>query len=234
MFVFSFVAFADVRDFPYTYQARTLPQGSTEFEFYLDGNLPDLDNQTDYSWKQQFELEYGLLDRLSVALYNVFTTNQLSSGEYRTKFDKIKLQAKYKLLQTGEFIVDPLLYFEYMFSSNFDGNNDKFEVKQVVSKEIDKFIFALNLSEEISVKKSDWETKDDFELAYDLGAGFEPMSYLNFGAQAKGLFYSNESIAIGPYVSFKHSRLYADLGVLFGLNDNADDLGMRLLVGITI
>jgi len=169
-FLFASIAIADYRDFPYTYQARTLPQKELEFEYYIDSALPDFDLQSNYSWRQQFEIEYGVTDKFSLALYQSWRTQPFIDGtnatEYRTTFDSLKFLGKYRLSEPGEWFIDPLLYVEYVMSTSFVGKADKIEVKEVFSKDIDELHLAVNFTEEYAFE-------NEWEVAYDAAAGFD-------------------------------------------------------------
>ena len=224
-------AFADYRDFPYTYQARTLPQKHLEFEYYIDAALPDFDLQNIYSWRQQLEIEYGVTDKLSVALYQSWSTEPFIDGsnsiQYRTTFDEIKVMSKYRLAEPGQWFIDPLLYVEYIMSTSFVGKADEVEVKQVFSKDIDDLHLALNFSEE-------YQFENEWEIAYDTAVGYSVLPWIEPGLQLRGEFHEDQTASIGPSISIKGDNIYLTTGVVFELTDKANDLDARALVGIHI
>jgi hypothetical protein len=222
---------ADYRDFAYTYQARTLPQGAVEFEYYIDSQLPDASDQSVYSWRQQFEIEYGITDRLSAAVYQSMRTTSFTlddgTSRYRTLFDSVKVQAKYRLTDPGQYLVDALVYAEYVLSTNYDGRNDKFEIKEVLSKDLGKTHLALNLTEEIPID-------GDFELAYDAAGGYDFCDWFLAGIQTKGQLIDTFSLSAGPAFTFRAKGIYLTTAILAGLNDNAADMDARALIGISL
>ncbi len=223
--------FADYRDFAFTYQARTLPQGETEFEYYIDSQLPDSGDQSVYNWRQQFEIETGITDRWSAAIYQSLSTNAITfsdgTSEYRTLFDSVKLQSKYRLTDPGQYFVDALVYAEYVISTNFNGRNDEFELKEVGSKDFGKTHLAANLTEEIPID-------GDFELAFDAAGGYDLCDWFLAGIQTKGRIIDTFSLSAGPALTFRSKGIYLTTAILAGLSDTAADMDARALIGINL
>lgn len=230
LFFFSTLLLADYRDFPYSYQARTLPKNAVEFEYYIDSSLPDFDDQTEYNWRQQFEVDYGVTDKLSCALYQTFRTKSFDLGDskdYKTTFESLKFLGKYRFFNSGGWFVDPMIYVEYIMNTSYDGKNDAIEVKEILSKDINKFHVAINLTEEYAFE-------GEFEFNYDGAIGFDLAPKLLLGAQVKGQFIEDFKFSLGPSLTFKAPSLFMTVGSLFGIDDKSDDLTFRVLVGINI
>ena len=114
------VASANPRALPFTYPYETLPEGSLEAEQTVDliptrvsRELPDGTTDAVVSVRSvlQTELEYGLTDRLEVALY--FAFRQGGSAETPLlRFDGLKQRLRYRFAEQGEWPVDVGVYLE--------------------------------------------------------------------------------------------------------------------------
>src|SRR5689334_16334426 len=78
---------ADQRDFPFTYS--WVQAGDGEHELAYHGHYAR--NQS--LWQHEFELEYGISSRLSIAPYVTF---EQSSGQ-GLRYDSFKLETRYQL-----------------------------------------------------------------------------------------------------------------------------------------
>src|SRR5258708_4345144 len=93
---------ADVRDFPFTYEWFQNSKGERELAYHLE-YLRNGD-----AFKHEFEFEYGITKRLSVAPYIVF-----KHGEGRgLHYDAVKLETRYQLGTYRPNRVLAGLYFE--------------------------------------------------------------------------------------------------------------------------
>src|SRR5437764_3965320 len=161
---------ADGRLFTYVQEAEVLPRGSLEFEQWLT----DLRSKADgvfALWDFREELEYGLMDRLSVAGYLNFK-NTHSEGvtgrtdESRFEFEGVSTELKYQLLNPNTKPIGLLLYGEGTY------NGDEFELEQKLALQKnfgEQWVVALNvrLEEEWAFTPSGTEE----ELTLELTAG---------------------------------------------------------------
>lgn len=143
---------ADRRDFPFTYEWRQAQKGEREFE--VKNTYSALDNQ----FVQQFELEYGVTDRLTVAPYLVFERERGESYRYH----EFKLETRYQL---GKYKRDrflPGLYLEY---ARERGGESELEGKIILSRYgSDGSNLSFNLISERAV-----ESGAEFDNAYSIG-----------------------------------------------------------------
>ena len=112
---------ADQRDFPFTYEWNQTPEGQKEIE------VKNTYNGAENSFKQEFELEYGVSKRFMVAPYVI--GEHASGGSYR--YQGFQVESRYQLgeFKTGEWL--PGLYLEY---DNEKGEDRELEGKLILSR----------------------------------------------------------------------------------------------------
>ena len=129
------------RDFPFTYDWHQTARGEKEFESQT------LYSGTERAWQQQFELEWGVTERFSVAPYLVFGKG---SGEH-LRYEAFKLESRYQL---GTFATNRVLtglYLEYekprsakgevegkLIFSNYGNDGSDFSVNLIAEKALEK------------------------------------------------------------------------------------------------
>ena len=217
---------ADRRSYVWTYESMTMPAGMLEWEYYMTTKIPDTGATDDSTWQHQVELEYGLLDRWDVSIYQMWKQDYAGDEESEFDYEGFKLRSRYKLSKTGEFFIDPLLYAEYIMNAA-PGKADVWEAKLVLAKDIGKFNIAYN-----QVIEQALERGAEIEHGYALGVSYDVIDSLSLGAEAKGS-YSEDEHAVGPVVSVETEKLWFSIGAAVGLNDNTADLQVRLITGFS-
>jgi len=217
-------AFADRRSYVWTYEYVTMPKGMWELENYVTTEVPDMSKSNINTIKEWVELEYGITDNWDVSMYQMYKFKN-KKAENDGRYDGFKLRTRYKIGKKGQFIVDPLLYLEYIRSGNFSEPN-VVEAKVVLAKDIKDFNLSYN-----QIAKRDLESRGKTESEYAAGINYRFFPAFTLGIESKGN-YSKEKYYLGPTLSFGHGRIWAALGAAFGLNYAADDLQTRLIVGV--
>ncbi len=217
-------AFADQRSYVWTYEYMTMPKGMWEVENYITTEVPNLDKSNIYTIKEWVELEYGITDNWDVAMYQMYKYNN-KKAESDSEYDGFKLRTRYRFGKKGQFIVDPLIYLEYIRSGNFSKPN-VVEVKLILAKDIGDLNLSYN-----QILKRDLESRGKTDHEYAAGIGYALSPNFKFGIESKGN-YSKKKYALGPTVSFSRGRFWAALGAAFGLSKAADDLQTRLIFGV--
>ncbi|MEA2696274.1 MAG: hypothetical protein QOI66_545, partial [Myxococcales bacterium] len=113
-------AAANPRPLPFTYQSESLPEGAGEVEQFVDfvpiRALSAGGNPTWYNASQfQTEIEYGLTDRLELALYFTFVPNagdRVVAAPALTEGNGSKQRVRYRLADPAAWPVDVALYGE--------------------------------------------------------------------------------------------------------------------------
>src|SRR5215468_863925 len=139
-------AHADRRAYGVTYEAVTAPRGELDVEtwttFAPQGEVDG--GPSSRGLREMVELEYGITDRWDVALYNML---DITSGDTESGYAGLKIETRYRPTDRGEWLVDPVFYFE--FQQLFRGDaNQKYEAKLILAKDFGKVNVAANLAVE--------------------------------------------------------------------------------------
>jgi len=200
-----------------------MPKGAWELEYYLTSSMPHHEKPGINTFKQQAELEYGITRRWDVSMYQMYKINNKAS-ETDSKYDGFKIRTRYRIGEKGKFIVDPLLYLEYIRGPDFSKPN-VIEGKLVLAKDIG----YLNLSYN-QIFERDLESRGKTESAYAVGISYNVIPALKLGFESNGS-YSVRKTAVGPTLSWSGKKVWVALGAAWGVNRRADDLQARLIAG---
>lgn len=129
---------ADQRNYVWTEEYSTPAQGNAEIEFFQTAVTQDKHVHSASDWTQQIELEYGITDRLSASLYEVY---QQTGGSSSLTYVGYNLELRYRIAEKNVLPVDVLLYAEHEVNS-LDGN--AFEDKLILAKDVGKLNVAYN------------------------------------------------------------------------------------------
>ena len=196
--------YADGRKFAKSYTANTMPANEFEFEL-MYFNTFDKMAGTFITYMPRFELEYGLLDKLTASFYFNFKGVNAKNNSYDSEPFKLKsnsLELRYRLTEEGKEIIDPALYFEFEYGKNVVA----YEPKIILSKDYKKFTSVLNITSEFERETSTNEKTTNFEIT-------------------GGTVYQFTRV-FGAGIEFRHSRVYEDT---FG-----NGIGEATLLGPTI
>lgn len=142
-------ALASPRPLPFTYPYETLPEGALEVEQYIDlipvrvaRELPDGTTDAVVSVRSQLqtELEYGVTDRLEVALYFAFRQGGSAQTPF-LRFEGLKQRMRYRFKELGEWPINVGIYLEV---AEFH-NELEFEEKILLSRRFGAFNVLANL-----------------------------------------------------------------------------------------
>ncbi len=218
------LARGDRRGYVWTYEYMTMPKGQSEIEYYLTHKAPDFhkyDNKN--TWQHQLEYEYGLTDRLDIAVYQRWQqTNSKTDDKF--EYTGSKLRTRYRFGEKGMYPLDSLLYLEYIRPDDSDGA-EILEGKLIVAKDFGKFNIAYN-----QILKVGINNKGGNENEYALGMNYEFNPSWKVGLESTGN-YTEDKYYLGPTVSWASKKCWIGLGALRGLNDRSDDLRFRLIIG---
>lgn len=217
-------SYADRRSYVWTYEYMTMPKGMWELETYVTSEVSNLHKSNINTIKPQLEIEYGITDRWDVAMYQMWKFKN-KKYENDSEYEGFKLRTRYRLGEKGKFIVDPLLYFEYIRDDDFSKPNVG-EVKLILAKDIGDFNISYN---QIIKSNLEREGKTDHEYATGISYAFTPR--FRVGIESKGN-YPKEKHALGPTLSYAFKKAFITLGTAFGLNERTDDLQTRMIIGI--
>lgn len=216
---------ADKRSYVWTYEYKTMEAGEVEFEHYLTLSTPLSDSFKGVTTtNHNIELEIGMNDRFDFALYQVFSQTPSSSFLYKG----YKMRFRYRFGEKGEYIVDPLLYFEYKGKPDFSEHG--LEGKLILAKDIGKVNIALNPVLEFEYEDSGWES----EIKYNAGISYKIGWLLRFGIEARG---GKNGHYIGPVISHGTGKAWVAFGSAIAVTDiknNKPQLMLRMIMGINL
>ena len=180
------------------------------------------------------EFEYGVLDRLQLAYYEVYTWNRAKDWER----DEFKIEAKLRLAEAGAWPLDVALYTEY---KNPDGHrdvaSDVLENKLILSKDVGPWNLIGNV-----IFEKPLNSGAPWGYEYTAGVSYALTPRTRLGLEIKeGLgdsddfevFSSRKPLYVVPgiYTSLTpHIRVL--IGPAFGLTRASDDLQLRSIVEV--
>jgi len=236
---------ADEKRFTYSYEPETLPQGGMEFEQWITLRTQrtkggSVQQQNYNLWELREELEYGVTDNYSVALYlntaaESFRDVSQNPASDSSKFDfkGISVENRYMVLNPANHAVGLTLYLEPRFS----GEEAEIEQKIIVGQRHGDWKWAFNLTHatewEDNLHKTEGELEASLGLARDLGKhwslGLEVRDHNELPDYRK---WENTALFLGPVVSYRQEKWWAALTVMpqiFGANFGGDPDGNGLL-----
>ncbi|HXV28055.1 MAG TPA: hypothetical protein VD913_03735 [bacterium] len=231
LMIISTVAYAHQRDYVWTEVYRTLPKGGIEIESWTSFEVPDINRSNENSIEYQFELEYGVTDRLTIAHYQRWETDNVVGDDDTTNYTGFKFEAKYRFFDKGKFWVDPLIYLEWVTNPHNDDNPNKIEAKIVLSKDIGKFNITYN-----QILESELGSGGRTEQNFELGMNYLVFSTFKAGLEFGGNYWhpsdNRNQISLGPTFSYEWKYFWIASGLRWGLNRASDDFEARIIVGV--
>jgi len=253
---------ADEKRFTYSYEPETLPQGAAEFEQWITLRTQrtsggDVQQQNYNLWELRQELEYGVTDNYSVALY--LNTAAESFRDYSQSppanvshfdFKGISVENRYMVVNPVNHPVGLTLYLEPRFS----GDEAEIEQKIILGQRHGDWKWAFNVTHatewQDNFHKTEGELEASFGLARDLNPhwslGLELRDYNELPDYRK---WENTALFLGPALSYRQEKWWAALTVMpqiYGANfgENPDDnrhlelegherVNIRLIFGIS-
>lgn len=215
--------YSDQRIYVWTYEYKTMNRGEAEFEHYFTLSTPKLDKMEGQTFvEHQLELEVGMNDHFDFAIYQVFKQNPSDKLIY----DSYKLRARYRFGKKGLYIVDPLIYLEYIGKP--DLSKHKIEAKLILAKDFDNINVAFNPYFEYESYGTEWK----FYPKYALGISYKLSELLNLGIEFKG---SEDGQYFGPTIAHGSKNFWIGFGSAIKIGEiknGKPEFQLRLLTGI--
>ena len=231
--VFSCIKNADahLRTYAFTEEYRTIPQGNMEVEQWTTFNVPDGSKTSENSIQYQTELEYGLMDHLTIANYERWKTNNVEGEDDSTNYEGFKFETKYRIGEKGKYWVDPLIYLEWKTDPREHEHHNELEAKLILSKDFGAFNVVYNHIGEWELAR-DGRANHEFSVA----TSYEVLPAFRIGTEFTGDYWAHGSrmnaLRLGPTIGWESKYFWIVAGALFGLNRVADDHEVRLIVGV--
>lgn len=221
-------AHADEHYFGYVKTADVLPQGASEFEQWVT-NRNGKAHEVYSAWDLRTELEYGVTDRLSSAIYFNFkdtyeSTLDLGTGlvtsTEETLFEGISLELKYQVLNPSKSPLGLVLYYEPSFGHGEWEN----ELKVILSTETESWVAALNLTAEPEWERDALVQKEELPLEASAGLAYKLSPTFSLGLEARthteipdflhGGVQEHQAYFLGPSVHWAAEKFNVALTVL--------------------
>lgn len=210
--------YADERNYVWTYEYQTMPEGLAEVEYYLTSEVPDSDQPELSTWKNWLELEYGITDRWDISMYQMFKQKNAVS-----EYDGFKIRTRYRFGEKDRFFVDPLFYLELIRGNDLSTPN-VIEAKLILAKDFGSWNISFN-----HIVERNLEIKGETENEYAVGINYAILRNFRLGLESKGEYEGK--VALGPSLAFYTNKFWLSLGTVAGLNNRSDDLQSRIILG---
>ena len=227
-------AHAHAKDYLATQDYYTAKRGEIEVGIWNNMNFVEADRDESYTSLHQLEVEYGLLDHLQLAYYEVHRWDRADDWE-RAAF---KVEGKLRFAEAGAWPVDVALYAEY---ENPNGRrrvrSDVLENKVILSRDFGPWNVIGNVTFEKPLNNG-----DPWALEYTAGVsyGFTPRTRLGLELKETlgdmkefGAHRSDHELYLVPGL---YTSLTPDVRLLvgpaFGLTKASDDVQLRSLVEV--
>ena len=240
--VSALAARANERVFTYTYEPEVLPQGAVEFEQWLTlrTGRAAADGKGSFNrWDIREELEYGLTDRYTAALYLNFRHDSfvdLGTGHDQSvfRFRGVAVENRYQLLNPAAHAIGLTLYVEPRLSQ------DEFSLEQklILGQRHGDWKWALNLSHETEWNLHHVGYEGEFDVTFGLTRQFGPRWSVGLetrfhAATEEYRQWEHFTFSAGPTLAYRQERWWAALTVLpqlWGHNAEGNPDGYRYLV----
>jgi hypothetical protein len=221
--IFATDAQADRRNYVWTYQYMTMPEGMTELEFYQTTKVKEIDD-----WEFRMEVETGLTDRWDFSIYQIFKQTEGESF----KWDAVQARTRYRLGEQGQYFFDPLLYFEYNRKIDMKKPN-KLEAKLILARQMEAVNLAIN-----PIYEYFFAPGTEHEVGLDIGLSYEVNPRFIFGVESTSRQVLEDDADFksyfGPTVSVASGGWWYAAGVAFGITEESDDARVRFIMGIEL
>jgi hypothetical protein len=202
------VAGADRRYFLQSYTPYLSPAGETEVEFHaIAGN--GRGDSTNTSWGNRFEVEYGITDRVTGALYLNFV--QPGGEGAAMKFDGPSLELIGRLADRGKIPLDPALYLEVRES----GTELEVEPKLLLAHRRGGLVCVANLIGEFETTHPGGTTSRALRLTGGVSRELGPVVAVGIEALYHHQFESSASnpsmVLLGPTINLQKEKVQLSL-----------------------
>lgn len=230
-------AAADRRSFTRTQEYMTTPRGETEVVLYSTHAQATLDDDSPETFELQLEIDHGITDRWDVSLRHVFDQSSgsgtLVDPGQPFHFAAMMLQTRYRVVERGELPVDTEAILQG--SKLFGGSVYEIAATAVLARDLGLVSVAIDPSVRLVVGGD--VPEPELALAWAGGVTYDARPTLKVGAETWGGFDLDDAgeaaASAGPTLSWAPvSSFWIAVTAGVGLNDNADRLSVRALVGM--
>ncbi|MFB0566812.1 MAG: hypothetical protein ACETWK_14175 [Candidatus Aminicenantaceae bacterium] len=185
-------------------------------------------------WAHSVELEYGVTDRFTVAIYIDFEN---PSGESLKHIRTNAVFFRYRIAEKGSFLFDPAIYLEYYIPRKDYRDYEEFEARLILERDMGDFRLILN---PIFEKKTSGSlVSQGFEFNYAAGFYYRKFHSVQPGIEFHGkMGEMSENIPLEEQRHFLFSTLdfkfgpgfHWHIGTGIGLTDKSDKLTIKSIL----
>ncbi len=211
-----------------TVKSPNVVKGELEVE-YFGSTTFDNDNAKDNAQEHEFEVEYGLTDRIGLEFATEF---EKEPGE-KTRSSKVEIGGRFQFFEQGENWLDSGMKLAYSHATH-DGDADAVEAKLLLEKQTGQFVHVANLGLKQEVgshavggpkQRAAWSSRYLYSKVFE--PGFEIHS--DFGKTNEGKSYDEQEHYIGPAAYGKITpQISYEAGYFFGASDATPDSAARI------
>jgi hypothetical protein len=238
----SSIALADPRPFTFTYDVYPEGKGNIEYEQWVTWEHKTADDSKFNSYDFRHEIEIGVADNFDLAFYVPTWHHEDTSDGSKTHFDSVGVEAVLYLTNPVTDFVGAGLYGEMNVGDNFL----EYEVKLLLQKDVDNWVFAYNLVAETEIEgvfKGDQANEVEGELANTFGASYSLSPHIRAGGEfVVECAYHNWShledtpVFLGPVFTYEAEKhWWVTVTPMFQLSsvDDEPDFQLRMIAGYT-
>lgn len=228
---------ADERRFTYVYEPETLPSGAFEFEHWVTlraGRNKTVGQENYHRWDLRQELEYGVTDWYSAALYlnekaESYRDPGNGANEYAFDWTGVSVENRFNVLNPATHKIGLTLYLEGRYS----GEEAALEQKIIIGQRHGNWKWAFNLGHETEWedhrRKVEAELAASFGLARDLGKRWAlGLEFRNENILPEYHSWENSALFLGPVLSYRREKWWNALTVMpqiYGWNNSVSQDG---------
>ena len=223
-------ASASSRRFCYSFETTTMPAGAMELETTVTRATGQADDSASEHYDIRHEFEYGLTDRLQVALYFARWHAEKSSAKgWETEFKGVAAEAIYNLTDPNTTAFGSAVYGEVKGGENFF----ELEAKLLFQKNRGAWSVVYNVGGGV-----EWEDDDknpQAELMQSAGGLYQISASWSVGAEIRHEVampnadsLGEHGLYLGPNLAWRHQRLGLTVAGLWQTTDLAAEPDFQL------
>ncbi len=224
------LADAGSRRFTYSYETTTMAAGAMELESWVTWKTNKASDPDFERFDIRHEFEYGVTDRLQLALYFADWRHEKSSTESgKTEFRDVAIEVIYNLTDPNTTPFGSAIYGEIKGSDDFI----ELEAKLLLQKNLGSWMFVYNIGGEI-----EWEDdylNDEAELFQSAGVSYQISPSWSVGAELLHEIavpdvdtIGDSGVYMGPNVSWRNNRFSVALTGLWQVTSLSDEPDFQL------
>lgn len=230
---------AQPRSFTQTHEYLTTPRGETELELLTTQAQATFDGDSPEAFELQLAIEHGITDRWGVALLHRFAqatgTGTVADPGEPFRFTETRLRSRYRFAERGERAFDMVAHVEA--AKRFGGSVYELELRPVLARDLG--VVSVAVDPIVAIVLGGDVAEPEIAVGWAAGITYDARPTLRVGAETWGGFdveqVEEAAASAGPAISWSPTPSFwvaATAG--FGLNDNADRLSVRGLVGLQL